>query len=85
MSACQTFPPAQSRLIEVKMLRNEAARLLEQLRANRADSEQRLAELGQRDAVKLVTGRSAIERAIDTTRELIAAADATVVAQTSRL
>lgn len=52
-------------------LRREAAGLLRRLQANQQSNEQVCAEIGKRDAMRSVTGCSAIERAIETTRGMI--------------
>ena len=52
-------------------LRNQASDLLNQLLDHREQSEARFAEVGQTDPIKSITGRSAIDNAIETTRHLI--------------
>lgn len=61
---------------QTRQLREQAQTLLRHLMEGREQSNQRLAELGQRDAIKCVTGRSAIEQAIATTRNMIDEMDA---------
>jgi hypothetical protein len=56
---------------ETIRLRREADRLLARLEADRQTSEQVNAEIGKHDAMRSITGRSAIERAIDMTRGMI--------------
>jgi len=56
---------------QTQQLRQQADALLQHLIEGREQSNRRLAELGQRDAMKCVTGRSAIEQAIATTRCMI--------------
>jgi hypothetical protein len=56
---------------ETIRLRHEAAGLLLRLEANQRANEQVCAEIGKRDAMRCITGRSAIERAIETTRGMI--------------
>ena len=53
-------------------LRTQADALLQRLLADRESSEQRLALSGQRDPLKIVTGATALERAILSTRDMIA-------------
>ncbi len=57
-------------------LRRQADELLQRLIVGREQSEQRLMECGRRDAIKCVTGRSAIDEAIETTRSMIREMDA---------
>lgn len=56
---------------QTQQLRRQADALLRQLIEGREQSQRRLAENGQRDAMKFVTGRSAIEDAIVTTQGMI--------------
>jgi hypothetical protein len=53
------------------LLRREAVGLLRRLEKNREAAERVCAETGKRDAMRFVTGCSAIERAIETTRGMI--------------
>jgi hypothetical protein len=55
--------------------REEALMLLRRLEADRAESEARLVELGRTDPIKDVTGKSALDRAIDEARAMVAALD----------
>lgn len=52
-------------------VRDQADALLAKLIKDRAMCEQRLAERGQNDPIKVVTGRSAIDKAIAETRAVI--------------
>lgn len=52
-------------------VRDQADALLAKLIKDRAMCEQRLAEKGQADPIKVVTGRSAIDKAIAETRAVI--------------
>lgn len=61
---------------EARRLRSEADELLQRLLDNRNASERRHAEAGWRDAMKYITGRSALEEAICTTRDMITHMDA---------
>jgi len=61
---------------ETIQLREQADVLLQRLIDSRSQSEQRFAENGQRDAIKCVTGRSALEDAIEKTRCMIQNMDA---------
>lgn len=56
---------------EALQLRREADVLLERLRESREVTEARLEETGRRDPMRTVTGRSAIEDAIQRTRSMI--------------
>lgn len=61
--------------IEAAVLRQQADGLLKRLLADRELSEQRLAASGKRDPIKTVTGVTALERAIASTRSMIADMD----------
>lgn len=63
---------------EAKRLRNEADELLRRLQESRHASERRHAEAGWRDPMKCITGRSALEEAISTTRDMITHMDALI-------
>ena len=52
-------------------LKEQAQRVLERLMQNRTTSKQYHKDAGQTDPLSTVTGRSAIDRAIDTTREIL--------------
>jgi hypothetical protein len=66
-------------LAEAFKLREQANDLLNRLILDREQSERRLAETGKRDPMKFITGRTALEGAISTTRQLIHEMDALVV------
>jgi hypothetical protein len=55
--------------------RDDARHLLRFLMLDRAELEQRLAAAGKRDPLKWVTGRSALDNAIEETRRIIDALD----------
>jgi hypothetical protein len=57
------------------MLRRQAGDLLTRMLADRDASERRLSETGRRDPIKAVTGATALEKAIASTREMIAQMD----------
>ena len=57
--------------MERSALKEQAQRALERLMQNRTSSQQYLDDIGQSDPLSSVTGRSAIDRAIDTTREIL--------------
>ena len=63
-------------LTDAAAARDEAARLLEELVRERAAAEARLAAGGREDPIKLVTGRSAFDRAIGSTQDVLARMDA---------
>jgi hypothetical protein len=52
-------------------MRDLANTVLQRLLAERATLEQRLAEIGKPDPIKHVTGASALDRAVDTTRRML--------------
>ena len=68
-------PPTSGARTEASTLRRQANDLLQRLLADRDTSEQRLAISGKRDPLKTVTGSTAIERAIQDTRGMIAEMD----------
>ena len=68
-------PPTSGARTEASTLRQQADDLLQRLLADRDTSEQRLAVSGKRDPLKTVTGFTAIERAIQDTRGIIAEMD----------
>ena len=57
--------------MERNALKEQAQRALERLMQNRTSSQQYHDDIGQSDPLSSVTGRSAIDRAIDTTREIL--------------
>lgn len=62
-------------LFETKLLRRQADALLIRLLENRDSIEQRILESGRCDPMKTITGRSAMDNAIDDMRDLISLAD----------
>jgi hypothetical protein len=71
-------PPSSRRLHDATLVRSEADELLRRLLADRQSSEARLAEQGKADAIKAMTGISALERAIRDTRSMIREMDALI-------
>lgn len=76
---------------EVRMaaqeVRAQAESLVEELRAAIATSEKQLAEAGKADAFKRVTGKSSIERALDSASGIVAVlrrAETSVVGASTR-
>ena len=67
----RTPAQSQSPVQATSDLKNQASDLLNQLLDHREQSEARYAEVGGIDPMKSVTGRSAIDRAIETTRNVI--------------
>lgn len=63
-------------LEEATRLREQACDLLNRLMVDREQSERRFAEAGKRDAMKTVTGRTALDCAVASTREMIQNMDA---------
>ena len=63
-------------LIETKRMRVLAAAVLDRLLVERVEWEMRLAEHGRRDPLKIVTGSSAMDNAVVTTRDIIKRMDA---------
>ena len=61
-------------------IRDQASDLLNQLLDHREQSEARFAEIGRTDPIKSITGRSAIDNAIETTRHLIRDIDGLIAA-----
>ena len=62
----------QSRIVhEGTVARNDAEALLQSLLRAKDESERRMRELKQSDAMKQVTGRSSLDNAIDSTRRMI--------------
>jgi hypothetical protein len=62
-------------LAEASQLREQVGGLLNRLIADRDMSEKRQAEAGKRDPMKFVTGRTALDNAIDATREMMGRMD----------
>ena len=56
---------------EARKLRHDASELLNRLIVDREQSERRFAESGKRDPMKFITGRTALDSAIASTRDLI--------------
>jgi hypothetical protein len=76
MTSMPIHPPLTSGArTQASTLRRQADDLLQRLMADRETSEQRLAVSGKRDPLKTVTGSTAIERAIQDTRGMIAEMD----------
>ncbi len=63
-------------MTQAAQLRQQAGELLERLISDREQSEKRFAEAGKRDPMKFITGRTALENAIASTREMISNMDA---------
>ena len=63
-------------LIETKRMRELASAVLDRLLVERVECEMRLAESGRRDPLKTVTGASAMDNAVVTTRDIIKRMDA---------
>ena len=57
--------------MERHALKEQAQRVLERLMQNRTTSQQYHKDAGHNDPLSTVTGRSAIDRAIDTTRDIL--------------
>lgn len=62
---------SQRLILETAAAREKAELLLRGLQEARTRSERHLAELGQRDPYKRVTGRSSLENAISSTQRLV--------------
>lgn len=67
--------PNRMSLNEATQLRKQAGALLDRLIADRELSERRSAETGKRDPMKFITGRTALDGAIASTREMIGQVD----------
>jgi hypothetical protein len=61
---------------EAAQLRKEVTQLLTRLLANREQSERRMSESGKRDPMKFITGKTSLESAIVSAREMIDELDA---------
>ncbi len=71
-------PELQARIAQAVKARTDAESLLSTLLADRNASEQRFAEAGKKDPVKMLTGTSAMDNAIQSTREMIDNLDAMI-------
>jgi hypothetical protein len=67
--------PNRLTLEEAKQLRQQAGELLNRLIADRDASDRRAVESGKRDPMKSITGRTALENAITTARDMIVQMD----------
>jgi hypothetical protein len=63
--------PAGLTVEEATALRQQATELLNRLMVDCEQSKKRIAESGKRDPMKFITGRTALENAIASTREMI--------------
>jgi len=63
--------PNRLTLAEAQKLRQQAGELLNRLIADRDACERRAADTGKRDPMKFITGRTALESAITTARDMI--------------
>ena len=75
--------PEIRRFAEAALMRDEACRLLGRLMVERERSERRFAEAGRSDPLKVVTGRTAMDNAVDDTRDMIGHMDE-LLAETGR-
>ena len=66
---------ARSMLSELHVVRRTAQELLGQLRNDRAFVERRCEEMGRRDPLKVVTGRSAMDNAVQITEHMLHSLD----------
>ena len=66
-----TFARTDTVITRTRQARRDAVLLLEALVAERAASERRMAEDRRKDLIKQVTGRSALDTAIESTRRMI--------------
>ncbi|MCI0363545.1 MAG: hypothetical protein L0Y44_06920 [Phycisphaerales bacterium] len=67
-------------LSEAAQLRQQAVALLDRLTADREQSERRSADSGKRDPMKSITGQTALDTAIASTRDIIATMDSLLTA-----
>jgi hypothetical protein len=74
------MPMSNPVLIETKRMRELASAVLDRLLVERVECEMRLAETGRRDPLKTVTGSSAMDNAVVTTRDIIKRMDAMLAA-----
>lgn len=56
---------------QARSLREQALRLLERLTEDQQHSERRTAASGKRDAMRVITGRTAMEAAVEQARDLV--------------
>lgn len=70
---------SQLALLETEALRTQASGLLDRLISDQAFCEQRSLHAGRRDPMKFVTGRTALDGAISSTREMIQHIDTLLV------
>ncbi len=75
----------QHSLTETARVRDEAHGLLNQLVLERNRSERLLAGAGRPDPIKSVTGRSAMDHAVDETREVIRRVDGLLARERSTM
>lgn len=73
-----TTEPHRLTITQAIQLRQQARDLLDRLVADRQSSERRAAENGKRDPMKFITGRTALDNAIASTRQIIASMDGLV-------
>jgi hypothetical protein len=72
--------PANDNPASLGALRHEAERLYEQLLIDRGDIERRLLDAGREDPLKMLTGKGAMDRAIENARVMLSRLDGTDVA-----
>ena len=70
---------------EAKRLRQQAGDLLTRLTAECEQSERRHAEAGKRDPMKFITGRTSLDNAVSSVREMIVSMDQLLVRLQSEL
>jgi len=79
MPGSESTVRAEELVVQTRVQRDEAEALLAQLVAARSASERRLEAVGRGDLLKRVTGRSAMDNAIESTRRLVASFDRVLV------
>jgi len=65
-------------LLDAQQLRAQAVQLLHELVANRDGSDQRHLDAGKRDPLRLITGKSAFDQAIDSAQAMILNMDSVI-------
>lgn len=85
MSTLTSMTPRQRMVLETTSARDQAEALLRGLLTARERSEQYLVEAKKPDAIRSITGRSAMDNAIASTRRMIDTLNRTLAELTSEL
>jgi regulator of protease activity HflC (stomatin/prohibitin superfamily) len=76
---------SEEELARYLKIRRQAESLLERLMHNRTQTEESLGNRGARDPMRSITGRSAIDQAIDNTQEILRNLDRVLQAEQDRV